>query len=118
MSGSYYQLNSKYDQLLRLIRALPPPPAAGVSNPMTSDLDGGGFNISNVGTSTADTVQNTSGGDMFSNGYFAHGGAGATDFGVAGTDITLAPSSTITVKDAALANTYFEYDQATQTSAL
>ena len=135
MSGSYYALNSKYNQLLALINAIPPPPPAGVQNPMTSDLDGGGFDITNVGTysgtnlnvttinsttstqsgaSTAQTQQNTSGGDMFSNGYFAHGGAGATDFGVAGTDITLAPSNTITVKDAALANTYFEYDQATQ----
>ena len=114
MSGSYYALNSKYNQLLALINALTPP-SGSVSNPMTSDLDGGGFNILNVGTSTADTVQTTSGGNMYSNGYFSHGGAGATDFGVAGTDITLAPSNTITVKDAALANTYFEYDQATQT---
>ena len=136
MSGSYYALNSKYNQLLALINAIPPPPAAGVSNPMTSDLDGGGFDITNIGTysgtnvsaslnitstnstqtgaSTATTQQNTSGGNMFSNGYFAHGGASATDFGVGGTDIIFAPSSGLTIQDAALTNTYFKYDQSSQ----
>ncbi len=141
MSGSYYALNAKYNQLLALIQAGGGGGGSGVQNPMTSDLDGGGFDITNVATfgatdvncvnvnattinsvnsiqasaSTAQTQQNTSGGNMFSNGYFAHGGAGATDFGVGGTDITFAPQNTITVKDFALANTYFEYDQTTQT---
>ena len=48
---------------------------------------------------------------MFSNGLFEHGTASATSFNVGGTDITLAPQDTIAVKDFALTNTYFEYDQ-------
>jgi hypothetical protein len=132
MSGSYYSLNAKYNQLLALINA-GGGGGSGVQNPMTSDLDSGGFDITNVATlgatdvnavnvnattinsvnsiqaaaSTANTQQNTAGGDMFSNGYFAHGGPAATDFGVGGTHITLAPQNTITVKDFALTNTIF-----------
>ena len=48
MSGSYYQLNQKYNQLLALIAAGGGGGGGSVSNPMTSNLNGGGYDIVNV----------------------------------------------------------------------
>lgn len=46
MSGSYYVLNAKYNSLLALIAG--GGGGGGVSNPMTSDLNAGGFDITNA----------------------------------------------------------------------
>lgn len=46
MSGSYYVLNAKYNSLLALISG--GGGGGGVSNPMTSDLNAGGFDITNA----------------------------------------------------------------------
>ncbi len=89
--------------------------SSGVQNPMLSNLDGGAFNISNVTSLSSNTYSNSSGGNIFSNGYFAHGGIGATTFGVGGQEIILAPSTEITIKNFGLSTTYFKYDQSSQT---
>lgn len=52
MSGSYYVLNQKYNQLLALIAA-GGGGGGGVSNPLTSDLNAGGYDIVNGGTYSA-----------------------------------------------------------------
>ena len=57
MSGSYYQLNSKYNQLLALINA-----GGGggfLTNPLTTNLDAGGFLINTLGTPVAATDATT-----------------------------------------------------------
>jgi hypothetical protein len=89
--------------------------SSGVQNPMTSDLDGGLFNITNTQNITGQTLQNTDGGNMFSKGTFQHGGLAIGDFGVGGDTITFAPSTSFKVKNFGLSTTYFDYDQATQT---
>lgn len=53
MSGSYYLLNQKYNQLLALIAAGGGGGGGAVSNPMTSDLNAGGYNIVNGDTYSA-----------------------------------------------------------------
>ena len=53
MSGSYYLLNQKYNQLLALIAAGGGGGGGAVSNPMTSDLNAGGYNIVNGTTYSA-----------------------------------------------------------------
>ena len=52
MSGSYYALNAKYNQLLALINAGGGGGGGSVNNPMTSDLNAGGYNITNVANIT------------------------------------------------------------------
>ncbi len=52
MSGSYYALNAKYNQLLALINAGGGGGGGSVNNPMTSDLNAGGYNITNVANLT------------------------------------------------------------------
>ena len=89
--------------------------SSGVQNPMVADLDGGLFNINNTNNITAQTLQNTDGGNMFSKGTFQHGGLSIGDFGVGGDTITFAPSASWKIKNFGLSTTYFDYDQATQT---
>ena len=59
MSGSYYALNSKYNQLLALINAGGGGGGGSVNNPMTSDLNAGGFDIVNAGSIDATTMTAT-----------------------------------------------------------
>ncbi len=89
--------------------------SSGVQNPMVATLDGGGQNINNVNSFAANTIANDPAGNLLSNGFFAHGGVSATTFGVGGTEITFAPSASLKIKNFGLSNTYFDYDQATQT---
>ena len=94
---------------------------SGVQNPMTSDLNGGGFNITNIQNLTAlggvqaNTIQNNSAGLMFSNGIFAHGSGGATTFGVGGTETTFAPSVSLAIKNFSLSQDYFTFIQSSNT---
>ena len=59
MSGSYYALNSKYNQLLALINAGGGGGGGSVNNPMTSDLNAGGFDIVNAGSVAATAMTAT-----------------------------------------------------------
>jgi hypothetical protein len=59
MSGSYYALNSKYNQLLALINAGGGGGGGSVNNPMTSDLNAGGFDIVNAGNVAATAMTAT-----------------------------------------------------------
>tara|TARA_R110002012_G_scaffold7660_1_gene35625 strand:+ start:91 stop:2478 length:2388 start_codon:yes stop_codon:yes gene_type:complete len=59
MSGSYYALNSKYNQLLALINASGGGGGGSVNNPMTSDLNAGGFDIVNAGSVVATAMTAT-----------------------------------------------------------
>jgi len=91
--------------------------SSGVQNPMVANLDGGNFNITNLSGITATQVQNDDGGLMSSRGTFLHGGSLATigQFGVGGDEINFAPNSTFSIKSFSGADTYFQYDQSTQT---
>ena len=82
----------------------------GVDNPMTTNLDGGAFDITNV--STFASVPTT--GSFESRGLFSHGYGTAGNFEVGGTNIRFAPSTSITIEDFSLTTEYFDYDQATQ----
>ena len=89
--------------------------SSGVQNPMLTNLDGGGFNISNVNGMTATQLSTSGGGLMTSAGTFQHGGLSVGDFGVGGDTITFAPSTSWKIKNFGLSTTYFDYDQSTQT---
>lgn len=89
-----------------------------VTNPMNADLDGGNFNISNTNSISAtsidgNTVTGNAGGTIESRGEFIHGFGTATNFSVGGSDITLAPSGNIKVKDFALTKDFIDYTNAT-----
>lgn len=86
-----------------------------VQNPMTSNLDGGGFLINNLLGVTADTIQNTAGNNMFSNGAFTHGGGSSTTFQVGGTETTFAPSTALNIKNFGLSTTFVEFTQSDDT---
>ncbi len=58
MSGSYYALNAKYNSLLSLINSGGGGGGA-VNNPMTNNLNGGGYDILNVGTYTGGIFDGT-----------------------------------------------------------
>ena len=89
--------------------------SSGVQNPMVANLDGGGFNITNVNGMTATQLSTSGGGLMTSAGTFQHGGLSVGDFGVGGDTITFAPSTSWKIKNFGLSTTYFDYDQSTQT---
>jgi len=81
----------------------------GVQNPMTSNLDGGAFDITNV-----DVFSNVSGGEFQSRGLFQHGYGTATNFEVGGTNIRFAPATSITIENFSASTEYFKYEQSSQ----
>jgi hypothetical protein len=88
---------------------------SGVQNPMTADLDCGGYLLSNVGALY--TVSGTS--IIQSNGVFLHGTAGgALGFTVSGTDTTFAPSSSWKITDPFQIDNKLSFDPTTNILSL